>query len=86
MITKTKLSFAEMLELRATHVPVNEKVFLLLASKDEVEHRQKLVNRYGYYSNITFFSDGTVFMDGRRSGGATGWVGTTPPVSTLPPT
>ena len=86
MITKTKLSFAEMLELRATHVPVSEKVFILLASKDEIEKRHNLVNRYGYHSNITFFSDGTVFMDGRHSGGATGWVGTTPPLSTLPPT
>ncbi|MBQ8299981.1 MAG: hypothetical protein IJX99_09070 [Clostridia bacterium] len=84
MITKTKLSFAEMLDLRATHVPVSEKVFMLLAAKDEVEHRQNLVDRYGYHSNITFFSDGTVFMDGRRSGGATGWVGTTPPLN-MPP-
>lgn len=79
MFRKSKLSFSEMLELRSSHVKLSENVFILLADKDEIQKRKDLVKRYGYYSNVTFFSDGSVFVDGRKNKGATGWVSTTPP-------
>ena len=79
MCQKSQLSFSEMIELRDSHVKVSEEVFILLADKDEVKKRKDLVKRYGYYSNVTFFSDGSVFVDGSKNGGATGWVATIPP-------
>ena len=79
---KSRLSFSEMQELRNSHVKVNEEVFVLLADKDEEKTRKELVKKYGYYSNITFFSDGSVFIDGRKNKSATGWISTVPPCST----
>lgn len=79
MFTKTNLSSEEKLKLRSSHVKVSGDVFILLASKDEVKKRKALVKEYGRYSNITFYSDGSVFMDGRLSGGATGWIVPTMP-------
>lgn len=74
MIKKTKLSASEILELRNSHVKVSEEVFIMLADKYELEKRKDLVKRYGYHSNITFFSDGSVFINGRKTKGATGWI------------
>lgn len=79
MFENSKLSFSEMLELRDSHVKVSEEVFILLADKDEVKKRKDLVKKYGYHSNVTFFSDGSVFVDGSKNGDATGWVSTIPP-------
>lgn len=78
MIRKTKLSFVEMQELRASHVRVSDKVFVLLADKDEVEARKNLVKEYARYSNVIFFSDGGVFLDGRNRRCAIGWLNTPP--------
>ena len=79
------LSFGEMKVLRNKKVAVNEEVQLLLADCDELATRKQLVERYGYKSNVTFYSDGTIFVDGKGHG-VTGWVGVTPPVRELPPT
>ena len=79
MCKKSQLSFSEMLELRDSHIKVSEEVFIILADKDEVKKRKDLVKRYGYYTNVTIFSDGSVFIDGSKNNGATGWISTIPP-------
>lgn len=78
-IKQTRLSFREMVELRSRHIKVSEKIFILLAEKDEVERRKELVMKCGYSCNITFYSDGSIFQDGRKYGAATGWIYSTPP-------
>ena len=79
------LSFGEMKVLRSKHEAVNEELYILLADCDELATRKELVERYGYKSNVTFYSDGTIFVDGKGRG-VTGWVGVTPPLRELPPT
>ena len=43
--------------------------------------RKELVDKYGYHNNVKFFSDGSIFVDGRKNKGATGWI--VPPHATL---
>ena len=85
MRKKTMLALYEMLELRDKHIKVSEKIFTLLSEdREEFEKRKSLVDKYGIYSNITFFSDGSVFLDGRNvKGCATGWI-VSPPIRNIP--
>lgn len=80
MAKKTMLSLYEMLELRNSHIKVSENIFILLSeNREELEKRKSLVDEYGGYSNITFFSDGSVFINGRNvKGCCTGWIVPTP--------
>ena len=80
MAKKTMLALYEMLELKNSHIKVSERIFTLLSeNREEFEKRKSLVDEYGGYSNITFFSDGSVFIDGRNvKGCATGWIVPTP--------
>lgn len=80
MAKKKTLSLYEMVELRNSHTKVSEEVFTLLSEdREEFEKRKSLVDEYGGYSNITFFSDGSVFIDGRNvKGCCTGWIVPTP--------
>lgn len=80
MAKKTMLALHEMLELKNSHIKVSERIFTLLSeNREEFEKRKSLVDEYGGYSNITFFSDGSVFIDGRNvKGCATGWIVPTP--------
>ena len=84
---KKQLSFGEMKELRCKHEKVSEEVFILLSEKDELDTRKELVDKYGYHSNVTFYSDGSVFIFGRRKG-VNGWIGRAPllPEGEIPPT
>ena len=80
MAKKKMLSLYEMLELRDKHIKVSNQIFMLLSKdREEFEKRKSLVDEYGGYSNITFFSDGSVFIDGRNvKSCCTGWIVTTP--------
>ena len=80
MAKKKMLSLYEMLELRDKHIKVSNQIFMLLSKdREEFEKRKSLVDEYGGYSNITFFSDGSVFIDGRNvKGCCTGWIVPTP--------
>lgn len=84
---KEQLSFGEMKKLRNKHEIVSEDVFVLLADEGELSTRKELVEKYGYYSNVTFYSDGSVFVKGKGRG-ITGWIGKTPllPEGEIPPT
>lgn len=81
MAKKKMLSLCEMLELREKHIKVSNQIYMLLSeNREEVEKRKSLVDEYGGYSNVTFFSDGSVFLDGRNvKGCATGWIVSPPP-------
>lgn len=80
MAKKKMLSLYEMLELRDKHIKVSNQIFMLLSKdREEFEKRKSLVDEYGGYSNITFFSDGSVFIDGRNvKSCCTGWIVPTP--------
>ena len=67
------MCLAEMNALQTEHIPVCEKVYIRLASDDkELKKRESLVKKYGYYSNVTFYSDGTIFKDGPGAIGCLG--------------
>lgn len=85
MAKKTMLALYEMLELREKHVKVSDQIYMLLSKdREEFGKRRSLVDEYGRYSNITFFSDGSVFLDGRNvKGCATGWI-VPPPIRSAP--
>ena len=76
-----KLLYGEMKQLRERHEEVSEEVYLKLSDCDEKGQRKELVDKYGYHNNVKFFSDGSIFVDGRKNGGATGWL--VPPPATL---
>ena len=80
MAKKTMLALYEMLELKNRHIKVSERIFMLLSeNREEFEKRKSLVDKYGGYSNITFFSDGSVFINGHNvKGCCTGWIVPTP--------
>ncbi|MBO5180065.1 MAG: hypothetical protein J6B87_06965 [Clostridia bacterium] len=85
MAKKKMLSLYEMVKLRNSHIKVSENIFTLLSKdSEELEKRKSLVDKYGGYSNITFFSDGSVFIDGRNvKSCCTGWI-KPPPVQCVP--
>ena len=77
-----KMCLFEMMELLQKNTPVCEDVYIRLASDaKEREIRESLVKEYGGYSNITFYSDGTIFKD---HPGAIGWLRTLMPQNAPP--
>lgn len=73
---KNTLYLGEMKELANKHEKVDENIFILLATDaKELAYRKELVAQCGYYKNVTFFSDGSVFVDNRNGEGVTCWLG-----------
>ena len=61
-------------ELRNKQEKISTDIFIQLSKNEEERIRRiELVKKYGGYSNVTFFSDGSVHVksDGK---GATGWL------------
>jgi len=78
MMDSINLTFAQMVALKQSHVQVSQHVFMLLADKNEVEHRASLLECYGGYRNLTLFSDGSAFLgDEQISKESICWVSTT---------
>lgn len=77
MRTLKKMSLGEMLELSKKEIPVSEDVYICLAEDtQEREYRNKIVRRFGFYSNVTFLSNGAVY---KKKPGAVGCLrGVTP--------
>ena len=67
-----KMDLCEIMELLKKRTPVCEEVYIrLVTDAEEQEIRESLVEEYGYHSNVTFYSDGTIFKD---RPGAIGWL------------
>lgn len=79
------MSYGELRKLREQYVEVTDEVFVLLSNTNEFEVRKEWAERYGSYSNVKFFSDGSVFIDGRHGRGVTGWI-KAPLLHEIPPT
>lgn len=78
MMDSINLTFAQMVALKQSHVQVSQHVFMLLADKNEVEHRTSLLEHYGGYRNLILFSDGSAFLgDKQISKESICWVSTT---------